>query len=153
MLFGVFLALYEALVPLLFGATCAGAAAVLYVAFLRDADLVNFYSAASQVGVGLLVVLIVEGVVARGDDPSTRPLRAGTVAMAAFGTLCALAGVLVTATFPRGILFALTWGGVGTGMIGLFVFVAGPAADASSSGKRHASAAGYAVPDQSSDDD
>jgi hypothetical protein len=61
------------------------------------------------VGVGLLLALIVERVIAQTDNWLERQIRAGTVALTAVGTACALAGVVSGNTVANGVLFALTW--------------------------------------------
>ena len=62
-----------------------------------------------------------------------RQARAGTVGLAAVGTLAALAGGLIEGTagvadIARGTLFAITWMGIVAGVVGLFIFI-GPQAE------------------------
>jgi hypothetical protein len=119
--------LREAAVPLTFGIVCAGVSAGGYAWQLADQDLGSYFSAAAQVGVGVLVSLIIEGAVTgRDDEALVRGLRAGTLALTAAGTAASLLGLLVSADIATGVMFALTWGGLAAGVLGLLVFVGDP---------------------------
>ncbi|WP_028066559.1 hypothetical protein [Solirubrobacter soli] len=92
--------------------------------------------AASQAG-GLSVIAAAMGAVLA--DYVGRQARGGTVALAALGTLAALAGGLVDgadglAEIARGTLFAVTWMGSVAGIVGLFIFIGPPAEQTGGSG-------------------
>ena len=110
--------------PLAFGALCGLIAAVLFAILRPDDRLTTFFGAAAEVGVGILIALIVERVVRQSDDPRVQRASAGTVTLAGLGTAAALVGLLITgSTVARAAAFTLTWGGLGAGVTGLFVFV------------------------------
>lgn len=126
---GFIQALVRALVPLLAGLAAAGLAAVLFVLLLSGAQLDSFFSDAASVGIGVLIALVVNGSLREASGPLAREVRAGTVALSAVGTLGALVGQLSTgAAVLRGIFFALTWGGMTAGVLGLVFFVRGETA-------------------------
>lgn len=119
--------LRETAVPLMFGALAALGSTGGYMWQLADKDLGGYFSSAAQVGVGVLVSLIIEGAVWKGDDdPLIRSLRAGTLAQTAAGTAASLVGLLVSGAVVVGLMFALTWGGLAAGVIGLLVFAGDP---------------------------
>jgi hypothetical protein len=121
---GFAIVVLRAVVPLMLGVLSACIAGVLYAAFLGEAALGAFFSSASGVGVGVLLALIVNGVTRTQPDELDREIRAGTVALAAVGSFSALSGQLVTgSSIARGALFALTWGGITAGILGLVFFV------------------------------
>jgi hypothetical protein len=121
-----FQALVRAVVPLLAGLVAAGLAAVAFVVLLRGALLDSFFSDAAAVGIGVLIALVVNGSLRATSQPLAREIRAGTIALSATGTLAALVGQLSTGSAVlRGIFFALTWGGMTAGVLGLVFFVRG----------------------------
>jgi hypothetical protein len=118
------LVISRAVVPLLVGIVCACIAGALYATFLVSEKIGGFFSSAAGIATGLLIALIVNGLRrddAQGVDPS---IRAGTVALAAIGLFSAMTGQLVTgSTVLRGFLFALAWGGLMAGVLGLVFFL------------------------------
>jgi hypothetical protein len=122
-------ALVRAVVPLLAGLVAGALAAVAFVLLLSGAELGGFFSDASSVGTGVLIALVVNGSLGGTPQPLALEVRAGTVALSAVGTLGALVGQLSTgSTVLRGICFALTWGGMTAGVLGLVFFVRGETA-------------------------
>jgi hypothetical protein len=119
-------ALVRAVVPLVVGLIAAALAAVLFVLLLTGAELGGFFSDAASVGIGVLIALVVNGSLRGTSQPLAQEIRAGTIALSAIGTLGALVGQLSTGSAAlRGISFALTWGGMTAGVLGLVFFVRG----------------------------
>lgn len=120
-----------AIVPFTFGVLAAVVSGALYAWQLTAVDLGNFFGAAAQVGVGLLIALAIEGVtresVANEREKLVRyllrSLRVGAGVLTAVGTTGALIGLLVSGTIITGVAFALTWGGLAAGLFGLLIFV------------------------------
>jgi hypothetical protein len=111
-------------VPALLGLIAACIAGVLYAVFLEDGRVGGFFASASGVAIGVLLALIVNGLARAQSDEVRREMLAGSVAVAAIGAFCALTGQLVTGSaLATGILFALTWGGMTAGVLGLVFFV------------------------------
>jgi hypothetical protein len=115
-----------AVVPLVFGLLCGLVATGIYAWQLADADLSDFFGSAAQVGIGVLVALVLDSVRPGARDALARSLHAGTVALTAVGTTWALIGVLVSGPIVSGVAFALTWGGIAAGVLGLLIFVGDP---------------------------
>jgi hypothetical protein len=124
-------AIVAAIVPLTFGVLAAAVSGAVYAWQLAGADLGNFFGAAAQVGVGLLIALAIEGVTRESDANEGEPLvhyllrslRIGAGVLTAIGTTAALTGLLASGTIITGVAFALTWGGLAAGLFGLLVFV------------------------------
>jgi hypothetical protein len=119
-----FVAVSRALVPLLLGTVCACVAGGLYAVFLAHQTIAGFFSSAATIAAGVLIALIVNGL--RPDEVLgvDHDIRAGTVALAAVGAFSAITGELVTgSTIVRGLLFALAWGGLMAGVLGLVFFL------------------------------
>ena len=117
-------AISRAVVPLILGIFCAGVAGGFYAVFLADQGIGGFFSSAAGIATGVLIALIVNGL-ARDPATSVDPdIRTGTVALAAVGLFSALVGELITGGAAlRGILFALVWGGMMAGVLGLVFFL------------------------------
>jgi hypothetical protein len=114
----------RAIVPLLAGAVAAIIAGGLFALLLRRADIADFFSAASAVGIGVLVALVVNGSLGAAADSLSQEARAGTIALTTIGILAALIGQLTTGSaIVRGASFATTWGGMTAGVLGLVYFV------------------------------
>jgi hypothetical protein len=117
--------LFRAVVPLVVGVVGALVAAVFFVIFLTGQTLTGFFSTASSAAIGLLVALIVNTVTATTSSVSSEG-RAGTVALVTIGMIATLIGQLTISSAPvRGILFAVTWGSIAAGVLGLVFFVRG----------------------------
>jgi hypothetical protein len=96
----------------------------LFALLLRHAAVADFFSAASAVGIGVLVALVVNGSLGTTADSTAQEARAGTIALATIGIVAALIGQLTTGSaIVRGIFFAATWGGMTAGVLGLVYFV------------------------------
>lgn len=108
-------AIVRSVAALVLGIAGAVIAGIVYVLFLRHSTIEGFFASASEVSVGILIALI-----ARGLNSSRRGVIAGetsqfavaTVALAAVGLISSLSGELVTGSGVRGVLFALSWGGM-----------------------------------------
>jgi hypothetical protein len=117
----------RAILPLLAGIMGGLLAGLLFVLFLEHRPLGEFFTSAAEVGAGVFVALIVNGSLHPSRSfratEAGQEARAGTVALATIGTLAALIGHLTTNDALSGVLFALTWGGLSAGVLGLVYFV------------------------------
>jgi hypothetical protein len=113
----------QAVVPLVVGVAGGIVATLFFVFLLSGQTLTAFFSAASSVDIGLLIALIVNTATAT-TTAAAREGRAGTVALVNIGMIAALIGQLTIGSTPlKGVLFAVTWGGITAGVLGLVFFV------------------------------
>jgi hypothetical protein len=119
--------LLKAVVPLIVGLISAVIAGTLYAVFLPGARIHDYFSAAAQVGAGVLVALIVE---LRADTDLLqisflqRQARVGILILTAIGCASSLTGIVITGSaVADGFLFGLSWGGSTAGVTGLFLLV------------------------------
>jgi hypothetical protein len=115
----------KASVPLVLGLISGAIAGVLYLVFLpAEPRVQDYFSAAAQVGVGVLLALVVELRAERSFAEASyleRQGRVGIVILTAVGCAGSLAGTLVSGSAPAsGLLFGLSWGGTTAGVAGLF---------------------------------
>ena len=118
----------RAMVALFLGVALGTVAGLLYAVFRPvETQVHDYFSAASQVGVGVLIALVVELRATKGFLEASfleRQPRVGTLILTAVGCCASLAGTLVTGSaVASGSLFGLSWGGSTAGVTGLFMLL------------------------------
>jgi hypothetical protein len=120
-------AVLRPVVPLASGVLSVFAAWMLYAVFVPSGQAQDFFSAAAQVDVGVLVALMLAFGAERSLRRPTwleRQARVGILVLTAIGTASSLTGTLVTGSdIASGVLFGFSWGGTTAGVTGLFLLL------------------------------